>query len=182
MSFKQLIEEEVVRPLSYEDLERILPSWCGFKRYDDLAKYKTLDQAMGGKDCMAVLYNIHDKATHRTVNAPGHFILLNRRSSDNKTEYFSSTGWKPGQEIAVTHSDPNIFSRLLGQDFVYNSVPYQKDGNMNDCWRWIMCRATLGHMPLKSFQRLFSQNFIPRDSNDLVTAMTLLQTIENDLQ
>ena len=163
MSLKQLVNEEAKRPLSYEMLRDLVPPWVKVVTYDSLAKFKTLKAALGGKEMIVCLYQVHDRAKNQPV------------------EYFSSSGWSPGKEIAVTHSDPNIFKRLLGKNFIYNSKPLEKLGDQNTCWRWVIARCILGHLNLKSFQRLFNQRFMPRDGDDIITLMTLLLTAEKDL-
>ena len=112
---------------------------------------------------------------------PGHFIVINARAKDQPTEYFSSSGWAPGKEVAATYSDPKILQRLLGKNFIYNSKPFERLGDQNTCWRWVLARCILGHLNLKSFQKLFAQRFNPSDSDDIITIMTLLLTAQEDL-
>ena len=181
MSLKQLVDEEVNRPLSYEMLRELVPPWVKVTTYDALSKYKTLKAALGGKQMLVCLYQVHDRMTKKLKNMPGHFIVINARAKNQPVEYFSSSGWNPGKEIAVTHSDPNIFKRLLGKDFIYNSKPLEKMGDQNTCWRWVIARCILGHINLKAFQRLFNQRFIPKDGDDIITLMTLLLTAQEDL-
>lgn len=182
MSLTQLVAEEVKRPLSYEMLRTMLPNWCRFATYDSLAKFKTLKDALQGKQMLVVLYQVHDKKTKKLVNMPGHYIVLNTRAKNQPVEYFSSSGWTPSAELAATHSDRNIFARLLGRNFIHNSVAFENVGDMNTCWRWVLTRCVLGHVSLKEFQRLFNQKFMPKDSNDIVTLMTLLLTIQKDIK
>ena len=124
---QSLLKKEIKRPLSYEMLERLAPEWCRVTKYDKLARFKTLKEALMGKECMIVLYNVHDKVTRRLVNMPGHFIVINTRAP-GPVEYFSSTGWSAGQEIAETYSDPKIFQRLLGKNFIHNSMQFEGKG------------------------------------------------------
>ena len=93
-------------PLSIEMLAKIVPKWCRVAFYDSLKKYRSLKDAMQGKKCLAVLYQIHDKKK-TVLNRAGHFILIN--VANGVVEYFSSSGWDVAKEIAETHSDPRIF-------------------------------------------------------------------------
>ena len=182
MSLKQLVNEETKRPLSYEMLREMVPPWVRVATYDSLGKYKTLKAALQGKQMIVVLYQVHERTSKKLKNMPGHFIVINARAKNQPVEYFSSSGWSPGKEIAVTYSDPKIFQRLLGKNFIYNSKPFEKMGDQNTCWRWVMARCILGHLNLKEFQRLFSQRFMPRDGDDIITLMTLLLTAQEDLK
>ena len=143
-----LLKSEVKRPLSYEMLSTLVPKWCRVTKYDSLAKFKTLKDALMGKDMMVVLYNVHDRISKKLVNMPGHFIVINARASGQPTEYFSSSGWSAGQEIAVTHSDPIIFQRLLGKSFITNTKQFEGTGDIFTCWRFCLARCILGHMTL----------------------------------
>ena len=149
-----LMKQEEKRALSYEMLGTLVPKWCRVTKYDSLASFKSLKDALQGKDMIVVLYNIHDPKSRKVINEPGHFVVINNRSK-GPPEYFSSTGWSPGKELSKTHSDANIFNRLLGTNFVYNSVQFQKDLDINTCWRHCLMRCVLGHLTLKEYQRLF---------------------------
>ena len=177
-----LLKEEEKRPLSYEMLGRLLPRWCLVTKYDSLANFKTLKDALQGKEMMVVLYNLHDAKSKKLINAPGHFIVINARSKGQPVEYFSSTGWTPGKELAKTHSDPDIFNRLLGKNFVYNSVQFQRDLDINTCWRHCLMCCILGHLTLKEYQRLFKQHVTLSTADDVVTIATLLITLQHDLE
>ena len=177
-----LLKKEVKRPLSYEMLSTLVPQWCRVTKYDSLAKFKTLKDALQGKEMMVVLYNLHDRISKKLLNMPGHFIIINTRASGQPTEYFSSSGWSVAQEIAVTHSDPKIFQRLLGKNFITNSTQFEGKGDINTCWRWSLARCILGHMTLKQFQLLFNKNIHLHDKDDCITLMTLLITAQRELE
>ena len=176
-----VISEESKRPLSYEMLGKLVPSWCRVTKYDSLAKFKTLKAALQGKDMLVVLYQVHSKTSNKLVNMPGHFVVINARSP-GPVEYFSSSGWTVSQELSATHEDPKIFKRLLPKNFIYNSVALEHMGDRNTCWRWCLVRCVLGHVSLKDFQKLFKQKVILRSSDDAIVLMTLLKTIEFDSQ
>ena len=75
-----------------------------------------------------------------------------------------------------------FLKRLLPRDFVYNTTKFEGEGDINTCWRWCLARCVLGHISLKDFQKLFRQKVILRSTDDAVILMTLLKTIEHDLQ
>ena len=167
----QLLKKDVKEPLSIEMLQTVVPKWCGVSFYDKLKRFRSLKEALGGKKCMAVLYQIHDKKQN-VQNQAGHFILLN--GAQKKPEYFSSSGWAVGKELSATHSDPQIFQRLLGNNYSENRVPLEKLGNTNTCWRFVLARAILCDMPLPEFQKLFQHHLNLPNPDQIVTALTTL--------
>ena len=175
-----LLKSEVKRPLSYEMLSTLVPKWCRVTKYDSLAKFKTLKDALQGKEMMVVLYNVHDRISKKLVNMPGHFIVINARASGQPTEYFSSSGWSAGQEIAATHSEPKIFQRLLGKNFITNSIQFEGKGDIQTCWRWCLARCILGHKTLKQFQLLFNKKISVDDKDFCIALMTLLLTVQKE--
>ena len=167
----QILKKDIKEPLSIEMLQTVVPKWCGVSFYDKLKRFRSLKEALGGKKCMAVLYQIHDKKQN-VQNQAGHFILLN--GAQKKPEYFSSSGWNVAKEISATHSDPQIFQRLLGNNYSENRVPLEKLGNTNTCWRFVLARAILCDMPLPEFQKLFQHHLKLANPDEIVTIMTML--------
>lgn len=167
----QLLKKDVKEPLSIEMLQTVVPDWCGVAFYDKLKRFRSLKEALAGKKCMAVLYQIHDQKQN-VQNAAGHFILLN--GSHKIPEYFSSSGWPVAKELSATHSDPQIFQRLLGKKYTENRVPLEKLGNTNTCWRFVLARAILCDMPLREFQKLFQHHLNLQNPDQIVTALTTL--------
>ena len=160
-------------------LGKLAPKWCRVVKYDDLKSAKTLSDALKGKDCLVVLYNVHSNK-RKVLNMAGHFIVINAKSKKQPVEYFSSSGWTVSQELAATHSDASIFKRLLPKNFIYNSTKFETSGDINTCWRWCLARCVLAHITLKDFQKLFRQRVILKDTDDTIVLMTLLRTIEHD--
>ena len=177
---QSLIKKEAKRPLSYEMLETLLPKWCRVTKYDALKNVKSLKEALRGAQMLVVLYNLHDRITHKLVNAPGHFVVINSRAKGQPIEYFSSMGWGPAREIAATHSDAKIFDRLLGKNFIHNSPPFQGPGAPPPCWRYVLARCILGHITLAKFQALFRQKVHLAESDDVITLMTILTTVQKE--
>ena len=166
-----LVKRNLKQPLSIEMLKKLLPDYCRTAFYDDLAKFKNLPDAMQGKSCLAILYNIHDKKKNK-LNEAGHFVLINTLAGG--IEYFSSSGWDVGKELDVTNSDPKIFKRLLGRNYKRNTHPLEKMGNSNDCWRFVLARAVLAHMSLKDFVKLFSHSINLSNADEICTLLTML--------
>ena len=166
-----LVKRNVRQPLSIEMLRKLLPPYCKAVFYDDLARFKTLKDALQGNKCLAVLYNVHDRKRNK-LNQAGHFILINAMGP--RVEYFSSSGWEVAKEIATTHSDPKIFQRLLGRNYVRNTHPLEKLGDSNDCWRFVLARAVLAKMPLKQFVKLFSHSIHLSNADEICTLLTML--------
>lgn len=178
---QSVLNQEKKRPLSIEMLGQLAPKWCRVVKYDALASAKNLKEALKGKDCLIILYNVHSNK-RKVLNIAGHFVVINARSKKQPIEYFSSSGWTVSQELAATHSDPNIFKRLLPRNFIYNSTKFESSGDINTCWRWCLARCVLAHIPLKDFQKLFRQRVMLRNMDDTIVLMTLLRTIEHDSQ
>ena len=84
-----IVRKEITEPLSIEMLQRLVPSWCRVSFYDKLAKYKSLKDALQGKKCMVVLYNVHKDSPKRTVeNKAGQpsFNAMRRRAAEHPIE------------------------------------------------------------------------------------------------
>ena len=158
-----VLTQEKKRPLSIEMLGKLAPKWCRVVKYDDLKSAKTLSDALKGKECLVVLYNVHSNK-RKVLNMAGHFIVINAKSKKQPVEYFSSSGWTVSQELAATH----------------NSTKFETSGDINTCWRWCLARCVLAHITLKDFQKLFRQRVILKDTDDTIVLMTLLRTIEHD--
>ena len=82
-----LVKRNVKQPLSIEMLSKLVPNYCRTAFYDDLAKFKNLSEALQGKKCLAVLYNIHDKAKNK-LNTRFQCLLFSKfllTSTDNYT-------------------------------------------------------------------------------------------------
>ena len=169
----KIIRKNVKEALSIEMMSKLVPSWCRVTFYDSLKRHKTLKSAMQGKRCMIVLYQVHDKKKN-VQNKAGHFIIIN--IGKGGVEYFSSSGWSVGQELAATHSDPTTFKRLLGKKYIENRVPLEKLGNSNDCWRFCLARAILVDMSLNDFVKLFQHHLHLQNADDIVTCLTMLHT------
>ena len=70
---QRIINREIEKTLDFKTLRTILPRYVRVARYDQLSKVKTLQDALGGKSVLVLLWNIHDEK-HRVLNEPGHFF------------------------------------------------------------------------------------------------------------
>jgi hypothetical protein len=69
---QDILKYEETKPLSYASMKKHAPSWCSVRLYDGLSKYGTLKAASGGKPCMIVLYELHE----RDEAAVGYSLVL----------------------------------------------------------------------------------------------------------
>ena len=167
------LRKEIKRPLDMKRLKSILPTYCRVVRYDDLAKAKTLRQAMSGASVLILLWNIHD-TKHRVLNKAGHFYAISTRGPE-PCVVFSSMGFSPRKELFLTHSDPGLLERILPKGTVYNNVKLQTGNDSQTCWRWCVIFAHLAKMGLQRFQELFGKPTLSLHDPDLLAvAMTYI--------
>ena len=170
---QSILREEIGKNLSINDLKKIVPRYCMVKRYDQVHG-KTLKDVLGGRSCLILLWNIHDKK-HRVLNQPGHFFMISTRGPE-PCVVFSSTGMTPKKELFITQSNPTLLDEILPEGTVYNSMKLQHGTDANTCWRWAIVFAHLAPMGLKKFQDLFRGSMHVSTPDEIVTAMTLLLT------
>ena len=170
---QRIVNRQITESLSIEKLKRLIPNYCKVVKYDSLKGKKTLKEVMGEKTCLIILFNIHSNK-HRVLDEPGHFFVLSTRGPESCV-VFSSTGMSPSKEIFLTHSDPEVFDRILPSKTVYNTVRLQRNRSSNTCWRWCIVFCHLAPMGLKKFQNLFRRpSLTVTDPDQLVTLMTFL--------
>ena len=169
---QRIINREIENTIDMKKLARIVPEYCRVVKYDSL-RGDTLKDVMGKYTVLIILWNIHDKR-HRTLNKPGHFFVLSTRGNE-KCVVFSSTGMSPRKELFITHSDSEVFDRILPKGTVYSTKRLQVNSDSNTCWRWCIVFAHMAPMGLKAFQNLFTRPALHISSPDqLVTALTLM--------
>lgn len=170
---ERILRREITKTLDTKTLQMILPSYVRVARYDDLKRAKTLKQAMGGKDVLVLLWNIHD-AKHRVLNQPGHFFCISTKGPE-PCVVFSSTGMTPRKELFLTQSDPTLLERILPKGTVYNNFKFQAGNDSQTCWRWLVVFSHLAQLGLKKFQSLFAKPTLHITNPDmLVTVMTYI--------
>ena len=168
-----IIQEQISATISTSKLKTLIPSYCRVVKYDSLKGKKSLKDVMGSAQVLIILFNIHNQK-HRVLDKPGHFFVLSTRGPE-PCVVFSSTGMSPSKEILITHSDPEVFDRILPKGTVFNSKKLQRNRSSNTCWRWCIVFAHLCPMGLSKFQKLFSRPSLTVTNPDsLVTLVTFL--------
>lgn len=102
----------------------------------------------------------------------GHFVALIPRR--NHIEYFSSLGNSFENELTQLKEPLGIFQELLGNQFIYNNVRFQRGTyNINTCGAWVLCRVKLAALKLREFQQLFGRITL-QNPDDIVSTLVLL--------
>lgn len=170
-NFNPIIQQLVENALSVDQLKNLVgPDVASHTRwivYDDLVKFKNLEELMKYKVCVILLQI-------EKPNAPkvGHFIVLLDHNSHY--EHFDSYGLTMDEERGITneHHLTNIFKNSR-KPIVDNIVKLQRwREDINTCGRWVVTRLLLKDLELKSFLRLM--NYFHTDYDQLVAIMTLL--------
>ena len=158
-------------PVGIAHLRRSSPAWVRVMEYDGLPPNGSIQQVFGKKyKAVIVLYQMHD-SKHRQQDGMGHYACLIKLK--NGVEYFSSYGGTPASEIGQTHSDPKKLQRLLGRDYIVNRAKLQAKYHTATCGRWAFARALLADLPLKSFQKYFSQKISLPKPDQVVALATI---------
>ena len=153
-------------PLSMGTLTKALPNHCGIILYDRLPK--TLEALFGRKTCMVVLYQMHKKG--RANNQVGHYSLVMKNGK--KISYFSSYGFKPEQEINLTHSKGQLL-KLLPKGYTYNRVALQRKRHSNTCGLHCIARSYFYRLSHSEYAKLLQSRFTAQNPDDLVSIMNL---------
>ena len=153
-------------PLSISVLKKVVPAHCRVVLYDRLPR--TVAALFGSKPCVVVLYQMHSKG--RTNDQVGHYSLLIRIGK--KISYFSSYGFKPEQEIALTHSKGRLL-KLLGRNYEYNRVALQRKRHANTCGLHCIVRSYFYKLKNSEYAKLLQSRFTAKGPDDLVSIMAL---------
>ena len=165
---QEILKWEKQVPLTFRLMKSAVPSWVRCRLYDELASFKTLEQACAGKPCLVVLYTMKATSKRRPAQG-GHYSLVLRGA---QTRYWSSYGFPVEFEIALSHSG-NHLKRLLGKH-VNDEVAYQAADGTETCWRWCLLRSNLYKMSETRFQKLFYRLDVSLKSpDDLCSLVTL---------
>ena len=124
---EQILRFEKQVPLTYSLLKRAVPKWVQCRMYDELSRFKTLQQASSGKPCLIVLYTLKETSKR---GRGGHYSLV---ILDGPTRYWSSHGYPVEHEIAL------------------DEVAYQARNHTETCWRWCLLRSSLYKLPETRF-------------------------------
>ena len=163
---EQILRFEKQVPLTYSLLKRAVPKWVQCRMYDELSRFKTLQQASSGKPCLIVLYTLKETSKR---GRGGHYSLV---ILDGPTRYWSSYGYPVEHEIALSHQQDRL-KRLLGKH-VNDEVAYQARNHTETCWRWCLLRSSLYKLPETRFKTLFYRlSPAVKSPDDLCTLVTL---------
>jgi len=158
--------------LSDSDVMRLVGHKARVLIYDELKKFKTLDEALSHHGAIFLLYQQRKDY--------GHWVAVIK--TGNKIEFFDPYGIWPDNELDWVSKETNI---KLGQDkpylsilmfnspyeLTYNNYKFQKKGSgINTCGRWSALRIAMRKMDLEEFKK----NFYGEKSDDLVTILTSL--------
>lgn len=176
------LKYDLAYALSDQDIRRLNPR-TKLILYEDVKKYKTIDQLLAPYDSVIILYE-----WQRTKDASiGHYITVNR-VNNGIVEHFDSYAIKPDKELEQLKDAPQAFKRMTGQDnkylldlylksphpISYNHYPLQSlSDEISTCGRFCVIRSLYRYMPLEDFAKIFLNK---RDSPDVI-AVQLTQPL-----
>ena len=170
MVIQKLLRKLKQTPMDLKTLGSLLPPYATTATYSQI-KGKHRSELFGKHKCIVVL--IPSK-----FSSIGHFVVLLRRSK--ALEYFSSLGGSPYSELSrLGQDDKDMFIKLLGSNFTYNSKSLQsKSTTIHDCALWCLARIKLHDLKLASFQKIFNRSLHLKTSDDVVAMLTILLVSE----
>jgi hypothetical protein len=161
---EELVSHFVKRPLSGEDLLKLVDGKAALYTNNELKRFDTINQALGRHKALFILYE-KEKNT-------GHWVVVFRNG--DTVEYFDPYGYRIDYPITKFGGYPHLSEMLSdhvkkGGTVMYNKERLQKlSKDISSCGRHCALRLILRDMPLDKYQRLF------RDKGDMyVTLMTM---------
>ena len=156
--------------MSLKTLGSLLPPYATTMTYDQI-KGKHRSEVFKRHRCIVVL--IPSK-----FSKIGHFVVLLRRVK--AIEYFSSLGGSPYSELSrLGQQDKDMFIKLLGSNFIYNSKALQsKSSSIHDCALFCLARIKLHDLKLADFQKIFTRSIRLDSADDIVAMFTILLVSE----
>lgn len=169
--------------LSDQDVLKLVEHKAKILVYSDLAKFNTLDEALGEHAAVFLLYESRPDYGHWTTL----FRLVNPDGTlSNTVEFFDPYGTFPDCELEWI---PKHFREISGQmypqltwllyhspyDLTYNEHKFQKHGDgINTCGRWSALRLAFREMPLDKFWNFVKTTSKSNDlsPDDLVSILT----------
>lgn len=112
-----VIRELEKQPITLGVLRRALPM-AKCIPYDDLPR-GNFASVVGKKKALVVLYTLHDR-TGASADGVGHYSCV-LPLGKGKFEYFSSYGYRPEEEMHLTHSKDKLL-QILGKNFIRSSA------------------------------------------------------------
>ena len=159
-----IIRHVKTTPIDLRVLKQLIPSECKALKYTQLDKPRR--ELFKDVEGIAVLI------PHK-ISKIGHFITLIPKR--HHIEYCSSLGGSPDEELNKLHQSHGIMKKLLGNNYVYNSVKLQSGKyDIKDCASFVLMRLYFRHLKLREFQKLFSRNIQLSTPDDIASALTAL--------
>lgn len=164
----QLIQRLKSTPMNVGTLKRLLPSYCVVKTFDQISSRSSL---FAKHECVVMLIP-------SSFSKIGHFVVLIQRP--RHIEYFSSLGGAPEKEVAKLGQNKEKMLKLLGKNYIYNSLPLQKQSStIEDCGLHVLARVRLYKLKLRDYQQLFTSSVTLKDADDIVAMMTVLSLADS---
>ena len=165
---QQLINRLKSTPMNVGGLKKVLPAYATFKTISQLTEHRS--KVFGGHSCVVVL-------VPSKFSKIGHFVVLTR--FPKYIEYFSSLGGSPKSETQKLGQRSDILLRLLGKNYVYNSVELQSSSStIQDCALFVLARVKLRKLKLREFQSLFKSRITLQSPDDIVSMLAVLLVVD----
>lgn len=167
-----LIDDLKGQTFGFQDLKNRLglenSKHCRFLLYDDLQKFKTIENLME-LGAVIILLQIETKDAPKV----GHFVIL--LDHGNHYEHFDSYGLNMDEELSFTKERhlTQIFKNSNKKILDNNRRLQMFREDINTCGRWCIARFLLKHLELDDFIAIFD-HLKPQTPDEMVTVMTML--------
>jgi hypothetical protein len=159
IGWHEVIERAEAISLSDSDIMKICDNKVVIILYEDLAKFQSIDQALGPHSAMIILY--------QSKKLDGHWISV-FKVDDQTLEFYDSYGFKIDQELPffeynLRQGVPHLSHLIQNSNYklITNQIDFQtirKD--INTCGRYASLRVKMRSTPLKQFQALLLNNIL----------------------
>lgn len=153
--------------LTGEDISNIFDNKIKIVTYDQLSKFRTVEELLSPYGKVALLYVWENRPY-----AYGHWVCLFVNCKGN-IEFFDSFGTFPDDTLDTINKN---FRMNNGEDYRYLThllYNYKGDVEYNDkvlqgkksstCGRWISYRMIRNDLTIEDFQKLFTKNKVKND-------------------
>ena len=161
---QQIVEKVKRTPIDLRVLRKLLPKKCKGVVYTELDRPR--GEVFKGLEGLVVLI------PHK-LSPVGHFVTLIPRG--NHLEYHSSLGGSPDEELDKLHQSHAIMTKLLGKNFIYNSVKLQSGKyDIRDCASFVLMRLFFRKLKLREYQQLFAKRITLSNPDDIASYATAI--------
>ena len=150
--------------LSSSDINNFFDDKIKILTYDQLKKYKSVDELLKPYGRVVILYFWEDEPKR------GHWITC-FGTKHNTIEFFDSLATKSGKPDMFLKDIPNQFKQSNGEDnpylskllyecpeqIEYNDMKIQGDTS-STCGRHVILRLCCSDIPIETYQKLFTKN------------------------